>query len=146
MAPPPDRTEQDGSESNRSASERDQREGGTRARLAEERTDWALERTLLAKQRTFGAWMRTGMASVVLGVGAARLLTDLGPAWVLQGASGLLLAVGMATFWFGFQGYRRVFRKLSDEGVRGTSLRVAGTIAVSLTAATLILFVLILLE
>ncbi|MFY0645348.1 YidH family protein [Sulfitobacter geojensis] len=37
--------------------------------LADTRTGWAEDRTVLANERTFAAWMRTGMASVALALG-----------------------------------------------------------------------------
>ncbi|MBM1689903.1 YidH family protein [Sulfitobacter geojensis] len=38
-------------------------------KLADTRTGWAEDRTVLANERTFAAWMRTGMASVALALG-----------------------------------------------------------------------------
>lgn len=37
--------------------------------LADARTGWAEDRTILANERTFAAWMRTGMACVALALG-----------------------------------------------------------------------------
>ncbi|MEL7211355.1 MAG: DUF202 domain-containing protein [Pseudomonadota bacterium] len=36
---------------------------------AEQRTDWAEDRTILANERTFASWMRTGMACVGVALG-----------------------------------------------------------------------------
>lgn len=45
---------------------------------AEQRTDWAEDRTVLANERTFASWMRTGMAciGVALGLKAVFGATD----------------------------------------------------------------------
>jgi putative membrane protein len=109
--------------------------------LAEERTDWAMERTLLAKQRTFGAWLRTGLATLAVGFGAAKLLGDLEPRWLVKAAAALLVTAGAAIFAMGFTGYRDTFQKLNREGVQGFSPWIIGAITLAmLFAAGLLLF------
>jgi putative membrane protein len=50
--------------------------------LAKDRTDWAEDRTLMANERTFAGWMRTGLASVGLGLGFNALFGKLEPWWI----------------------------------------------------------------
>lgn len=109
--------------------------------LAEDRTDWAKERTLLAKQRTFAAWLRTGLAAVAVGFGAAELLGDLEPRWVVKAASAMLALAGGAIFVIGFTGYSSTFRKLQREGVQGVSPWIIGGVtAAMLVGAMLLLY------
>jgi putative membrane protein len=113
----------------------------TKQELAEERTDWAMERTLLAKQRTFAAWLRTGLASTAVGFGAAQLLGDLEPQWVVKTASALLVLAGAAIFVLGLVGYSDTFRKLRKDGVKGFHPWIVGAVtAAMLLGAGLLLF------
>jgi putative membrane protein len=118
--------------------------GDSRTELAEDRTDWAMERTLLAKQRTFGAWLRTGLASVAVGFGAAELLGDLEPQWLVKAAAAMLIVAGATIFAIGFLSYGDTFRKLRNEGIQGFSPWIIGavTFAMLVGAALLLLTVL----
>jgi len=116
-------------------------QSASKRELAEDRTDWAQERTLLAKQRTFAAWLRTGLASVAVGLGAAELLGDLDPRWVVKAASTLLVLAGAVIFVIGFTGYSSTFRKLQREGVQGVSPWIIGAVTLAmLVGAALLLF------
>lgn len=44
--------------------------------LADTRTNWAEDRTMLANERTFAAWMRTGTACVGLALGLKAVFSD----------------------------------------------------------------------
>jgi putative membrane protein len=119
----------------------DQTASEGRRALAEDRTDWARERTLLAKQRTFAAWLRTGLAAVAVGFGAAELLGDLEPAWLVKVASTLIIVAGGVIFVIGFLGYRDTFGKLKEEGVAGLPPWVIGAVTLAmLLGAALLLF------
>lgn len=109
--------------------------------LAEQRTDWAQERTLLAKHRTFGSWLRSGLSAVAVGFGAAEFLGDLEPQWLVKTASALLVVTGAAIFLIGFFGYRSTFNKLLQEGVKGVALWLIGGITLAMVlGAGLLLF------
>jgi putative membrane protein len=119
-------------------------EGASKQELAEDRTDWAHRRTLLAKERTFAAWLRTGLSAVAVGFGAARLLTDLEPQWLVMAASLTLIAVGLAALLLGFFSYRATLRELAEEGVRGVPVWLIGSfvalLALVAVAAAALLF------
>ena len=59
------------------------------------RTDLAEDRTILANERTFASWMRTSLACVAIGLGFAKLFSELSPPWLprLVATAFLLLAV-----------------------------------------------------
>ncbi len=99
-----------------------QHKGENKTELAEDRTDWAQERTLLAKERTFSAWARTGISSMIAGLGIAKFLTSVQPDWVARILGALLIAIGGTIFVLGFFSYRNALKKLSSKGIRNTSI------------------------
>jgi len=52
--------------------------------LAESRTDWAEDRTILAVERTFAGWMRTAFAAIAIGVGSRALFGAFEPPWLAK--------------------------------------------------------------
>lgn len=74
-------------------------DGEDKNQLAEDRTDWAEDRTLMANERTFAGWMRTGLASVGIGLGFNALFGKLEPVWVAKGIATLFILIGIFVFW-----------------------------------------------
>ncbi len=70
-----------------------------RTDLAEDRTDWAEDRTLMANERTFAGWMRTGLASVGIGLGFNALFGKLDPIWLPKAIATLFIMIGIFIFW-----------------------------------------------
>lgn len=66
--------------------------------LAEDRTDFAEDRTVLAHERSFASWMRTGMASVGIGLGFNALFATLTPTWVAKAIATLFLLIAIVIF------------------------------------------------
>lgn len=69
-----------------------------REELAADRTDFAEDRTLLANERTFAGWLRTGLATVGIGIGFHALFTALEPPWVPKGIATAILLIGIFIF------------------------------------------------
>ncbi len=111
--------------------------------LAEDRTDWALERTLLAKERTFSAWGRTGIAAVAAGLATARLLGSVELAWVARAVGVLLILIGGLIFAVGFLSYRKALDKLAEKGVRGSPFWIISAITLALMISTVLSLLLI---
>ena len=63
--------------------------------LAEDRTDLAIDRTLLANERTYAGWCRTAFASIALGLGFNALFNKVEPAWVAKGIATLFILLGI---------------------------------------------------
>ena len=63
--------------------------------LAEDRTELAEDRTLLANERTFAGWMRTGLASIGLGLGFHALFNRMEPGWVPRAIATAFMLVGV---------------------------------------------------
>nr|WP_298930971.1 DUF202 domain-containing protein [uncultured Erythrobacter sp.] len=70
-----------------------------RTDLAEDRTDWAEDRTMMANERTFAGWMRTGLASVGIGLGFNALFNTLEPAWVPKAIATIFMIIGIFIFY-----------------------------------------------
>lgn len=104
----------------------------SRTELAEDRTEWAHRRTLLAKERTFAAWVRTGLAAIAVGFAVAQLLRDFEPQWLVMIISGVLVLTGMIVLALGYLSYRKTFRELLQEGVRGLPVWIIGGITLLL--------------
>lgn len=69
------------------------------AELAADRTDLAEDRTVLANERTFAGWMRTGLASIGIGVGFNVLFDKLEPIWVPKAVATAFILIGIFIFW-----------------------------------------------
>jgi len=89
--------------------------------LPEAGTNWAHERTRLAKERTLAAWLRTGLATVGVGLALAKLLPSLQPQWLIRTLGIIFVIAGGIIFLFGFKTYHEVFEKLKKEGFKGVS-------------------------
>lgn len=90
--------------------------------LAEDRTTWAFERTLLANDRTFSAWVRTGLATIAVGFGVTRLLTEVQPAWLVSMLGVLFVVVGGVILFMGYWIHRSMLQQLTE----GRSHRITG--------------------
>jgi putative membrane protein len=78
-----------------------------RTELAEERTERAEGRTELANERTFSAWVRTGIASTVAGLGIAKLLGNFDVPWLTVSIGALFIVAGAGAHALGMWGYAR---------------------------------------
>ncbi len=58
----------------------------------------ALDRTVLANDRTYQAWIRTGLALFVSGLGVAKFLKEEMSLWILVGIASLLLILSALAF------------------------------------------------
>ncbi|NHZ69884.1 MAG: DUF202 domain-containing protein [Thermotogales bacterium] len=59
----------------------------------------ALDRTVLANERTYTAWIRTGLTSLVTGLGIARFLSDSMPIWGTHTIAAILILFSAAAFF-----------------------------------------------
>ena len=100
--------------------------------MAEHRTDWAHERTLLAKERTFAAWGRTGISAMAAGLAIAKLLGSVESPWIARILGMALILTGGIIYALGFLSYRNALKKLVEEGVRSTPLWAIGVITLLL--------------
>ena len=60
----------------------------------DEKTELAEDRTILANERTFAGWLRTGLASIGVGVGFSALFRTMEPEWLPKGIATAFLLLG----------------------------------------------------
>ncbi len=114
--------------------------------LIEKQQHWALERTRLAKERTFAAWLRTGLASAIAGLGIVKLLPDLRPEWIGKSIGLLLVLSSALAFILGFRTYYIVLKKLEEEGFKGLPIKTMGTLAFCFLLFAILAFVIVLMH
>lgn len=66
--------------------------------LARQRTDLAEDRTLLANERTYAGWLRTGFASIGVGLGFHVLFDTMRPAWIPKAIATAFLLIAIFIF------------------------------------------------
>lgn len=69
-----------------------------RTDYAEDRTEWAEDRTVLANERTFAGWMRTGLASVGIGLAVEAIFKEAQPTWLAKSAATVFILIGIFIF------------------------------------------------
>ncbi len=67
--------------------------------LAEQRTDWAEDRTVQATERTYAGWMRTAFAAIGIGLGFRALFGEFDPPWLAKGIATVFILVGGIIAW-----------------------------------------------
>ena len=80
--------------------------------LAEERTDWAEDRTLLANERTFAGWMRTGLANLAIAIGLQAVFGAMQPTWVARAAATVFVVVSLLIFWAAWRNATKMTARL----------------------------------
>lgn len=107
-------------------------------KLAEDRTDLAEDRTVLANERTFAGWMRTGFASVGIGLGFHVLFEAMQPPWVPKAIATAFLLIGVYVIVVAERRACRVIARMDSHQVsemKPANLRVIAAVSVLATAA-----------
>jgi putative membrane protein len=97
----------------------------------------AFRRTHLANERTYLAWLRSGLTSVAVGLGVAKIIPDLadaGTTWPYVALGTGFCLLGILMIAVGIQRMRRVTRAL-DHGEFGPLDERAAVLLGSLTIA-----------
>lgn len=108
----------------------------SRRELASDRTGLAEDRTLLSSERTFASWMRTGLATVGVGVGLNALLRTFDPPWVAKAIATTFVLTGVLIFWVAERRLRQVQRRLEAHEIVPVTVGRMRIIAVGLTIAS----------
>jgi putative membrane protein len=103
--------------------------------MAETRTEWAEDRTLLANERTFAGWMRTGMACIGIALGMKAVFKDATYPLLAKGVAEIFIIAAIAIFWSAIVKSRRTQRRLSDHDVEAQSHQKMTALAAVLTFA-----------
>ncbi|WP_299629266.1 DUF202 domain-containing protein [uncultured Tateyamaria sp.] len=105
--------------------------------LAETRTDWAEDRTLLANERTFAGWMRTGVACVALALGLKAVFGDTDYPMVAKAVAELFILAAILIFWAAVAKCRRAEQRMQDHDVEAQSHRRMTILASILTVGAI---------
>ena len=92
-------------------------------KLAETRTDWAEDRTLLANERTFAGWMRTGMACVALALGLRALFRPFEPDWIPKAVAEIFVLTAIVIFWAARQNAVKTQRRMDEHATESQGTR-----------------------
>ena len=114
-----------------------------RTDLADERTELARQRTLLAVERTVSAWIRTGIAAMAAGVGIARLLGAVQPAWITRAIGALLVLVGAGSYAVGLWRYIQACEEMESRGLEMTPTAVLAGLVIALLLSAALAFALL---
>ena len=104
--------------------------------LAESRTDLAEDRTALSNERTLAGWMRTGLATVGIGLGFSALFRQIEPIWVPKAIATAFLLLGIFIFVSSERRACKVFERLNVHEVRTENRRSIRIMAWGMVAAT----------
>ena len=85
---------------------------------SETRTDLAEDRTILANERTFAGWMRTGLASVGLGLAFNALFNRIEPAWIAKAIASLFIVVGLVVFYVAQRKACQVIQRMNAHEIK----------------------------
>jgi uncharacterized membrane protein YidH (DUF202 family) len=100
--------------------------------LERPRTAGSNRRTRLANERSFNAWIRTGLALLLSGFAATRLLDETRRAWLLSAPGVLLAALRALSFAISYLTYR----KAHDPEVDGLSHTARSSVFVLLVVVS----------
>lgn len=89
--------------------------------MAQTRTDWAEDRTLLANERTFAGWMRTGMACVALALGLKAVFKDTDYPLLAKGVAEIFIVVAIMIFFAAARKSRMAQKRMKDHDVEAQS-------------------------
>lgn len=85
-----------------------------RTDLAQDRTDWAEDRTVLANERTYAGWMRTGLASVGMGLAFNAIFRATEPTWLAKAVATIFVGLGIFIFWSAWRHSCQVRKRLES--------------------------------
>ncbi len=101
--------------------------------LADTRTAWAEDRTMLANERTFAGWMRTGMACIALALGLKAVFKDTEYPIIAKGVAEVFILVAILIFWAAVTKSRETQKRMTDHDVEAQSWHRMTTLASILT-------------
>lgn len=110
----------------------------SRQELADTRTAWAEDRTMLANERTFSGWMRTGMAAVALALGLKAVFKDTEHTLIAKGAAEIFILVAVLIFWSAVTQSRKAQLRMDSHDVAAQSHRRMVLLASILTVAAVL--------
>ncbi|VAW78176.1 hypothetical protein MNBD_GAMMA13-278 [hydrothermal vent metagenome] len=97
----------------------------------------ALDRTVLANERTYQAWLRTGLAALVSGLGVAKFMQGVLPLWMLLALATLLLLFGAVAFLQAAWRYSHIHVRMAHLDIDAMPVWMAKVISMLLAGCSL---------
>ncbi len=98
----------------------------------------ALDRTVLANERTFQAWIRTGLAALVSGLGVAKFLQDTMPLPVLLIVVSILVLFSTLAFLLSAWRYSHLHLRIVHLDIDTTPMWLVKSISIVLATCSVI--------
>lgn len=105
--------------------------------LADTRTAWAEDRTMLANERTFAGWMRTGMACIALALGLKAVFKDTTYPLIAKSVAEVFIVVAILIFWAAVTKCRETHKRMDGHDINAQSHQRMTTLASILTFGAL---------
>ncbi len=111
--------------------------------MAQERTQRARFRTMLANERNFSAWLRSGLASIGVGLAVAELLRNTGGSLLARLFGVILVILGLTMASIAFWRYRTMTSILKQENAPVLPVWIAGVMVAGVVVGSMIVLILI---
>lgn len=94
----------------------------------DDRTGYALDRSVLANERTYAAWIRTGLTALAAGVAIEKFMVDAMPGWTIRSIAIILIVYSVIAFVIAAWRYGHLGLKLVHVDVKSIpSIVTTGT-------------------
>ena len=103
-----------------------------------DRNSLALDRTVLANERTYQAWIRTGLAALISGLGIDRFMNDIEPVWPLMLVTIILLLFSAAAFLISAWRYKHLHVQMAHLEVDLMPVWMVKILSIFLTGCSLL--------
>jgi len=106
-----------------------------------DRNSLALDRTVLANERTYQSWLRTGLASLMSGLGVAKFMQGVMPLEVLLIIVSILVLFSVVSFLLSSWRYSHLHLRIKHLDIDTTPMWLVKTISLLLASCSLIAFI-----
>ncbi|MEL7345277.1 MAG: DUF202 domain-containing protein [Pseudomonadota bacterium] len=105
--------------------------------LAQQRTNWAEDRTLLANERTFSGWMGSGLGAVGVAIGLKAVFGDFEPTWAAKAVASMFLGIAIYIYWAACTSAAKARKRLKSSDAEVQSGKSFSLLASFMTIATI---------
>jgi len=104
---------------------------------AEQRTDWAEDRTIMANERTFNSWMGLGLGAVGVAIALKAVFGEFTPTWAAKAVASLFLIAATVIYWTAARQAHKTHDRLTCRDAEATGSKNFHRLATLLTIATI---------
>ena len=105
--------------------------------MAQDRTDWAEDRTILANERTYSAWMGMGLGAVGIAIGLKAVFGATDPTWAAKLVASLFLGIAILVYWMAQRQACKTLNRLQEKDAEAMPKQNFTLLASVLSFATL---------